>query len=152
MGTVSADTAKSKKNDGTIKKVCDEGRGWKHELVGDWLDTLMKSNVWPSLNWSFFHKWMASSPLTLSETWKASIAGKSIPLEEWTASTGNGDIACNLKESKYYDELMAPALERAAGSQRPPQPESLGPEFFGSSIRHETLTKTEKKNKYKYKD
>ena len=38
-------------------KVCDSTKGWKHETVGDWLDTLMKSDLWPSPNWSFVHKW-----------------------------------------------------------------------------------------------
>jgi hypothetical protein len=80
----------------------------------------MKSELWPSLDWSFIHNWHGVSPLTLSETWKASAAGKSIPLEEWARTTGNGEVAHNLNGGKYYNELIAPAIKRAAKSQRTP--------------------------------
>ena len=98
-------------------KVCDDKKGWRHERVGDWLDRVMRSSVWPSHDWSFVHKWMATSPLSLSEAWKASAAGASVSLDEWTESTGNGTVKQNLKDGKYYRDLMVPARERAARSR-----------------------------------
>ena len=115
-------------------KVCDSDKGWNHESVGYWMDTLMKSAVWPSPDWSFVHMWYGHSPLTISQTWKATAAGPSTPLSEWTRVTGNGDVAHNLDGALYHKDLLAPALARAAKSNRTSQPEVLGPEFFGSQF------------------
>ena len=60
-------------------KVCDFDKGWNHESVGGWLDTLMKSGVWPSIGWSFTHVWYGKSPLAISQIWKAAAAGPNTP-------------------------------------------------------------------------
>ena len=115
-------------------KVCDYEKGWNHESVGHWIDTLMRSAIWPSADWSFVHLWYGQSPLTLSHTWKATAAGPSTPQSEWTRVTGNGDVAYSLEGAPYHKDLFAPALARAANSNRTSQPEVLGPEFFGSKF------------------
>ena len=115
-------------------KVSDYEKGWNHESVGHWIDTLMKSAVWPSADWSFVHLWYGQSPLTLSHTWKATAAGPSTPQSEWTRVTGNGDVAYSLEGAPYHKDLFAPALARAANSNRTLQPEVLEPEFFGSKF------------------
>ena len=50
----------------------------------------------------------------------------------------------NLNGGTYYKELLAPALERAAKSHRTSQPETLGPEFFGSSFSKRVISKGDK--------
>ena len=104
-------------------KVCDYKKGWRHERVGDWLERAMRSSVWPSRDWSFVHNWMALSPLSLSEAWKAAAAGPIVSLDQWTESTNNGSVKT---WSKYLSTLMEPALQRAAG-HRTPQTAILGP-------------------------
>jgi hypothetical protein len=93
---------------------------------------------------------MASSPLSLSESWKASAAGASVSLDEWTKCTGNGTVKQNLKDRKYLTDLMVPARERAARHGRVSQIETLEPGFFNSSFGQETPSQSEKQTDYQF--